>query len=218
MTARTWLVTGCSRGLGRAHAAAIVASGDCLVATARDASSLDDLVAAAPERVRAVALDVVSPTQTAAAVDVALSAFGRIDVIVANAAIADYAPFEEMPVEHFELHLATNLGGAVHLTRAVLPVMRAQGSGHLIYISTVAGRRAVGAGLVAYATSKHAVEGFSESLRWEVEPFGIEVCVVEPVAERAGVSPPGRGVAAGGSGGLSVVVTALLHRPGPIGR
>ena len=107
------------------------------------------------------------------------AAFGRVDVIVTDAAIADYAPFEEMPVEHFELHLATNLGGAVHLARAVLPVMRAQGSGHLVYISTVAGRRAVGAGLVAYTTSKHAVEGFAESVAAKVAGFGIKTTIIE---------------------------------------
>lgn len=127
--ARTWLITGTSRGLGRHLTEAVLDAGDHVVATARRPGRLDDLAARHGERMRAVALDVTDPTAAARAVEEATGAFGRLDVVVNNAGYANSAPIEEMAEDDFRAQIETNLFGVVNVTRAALPVLRAQRSG-----------------------------------------------------------------------------------------
>jgi NAD(P)-dependent dehydrogenase (short-subunit alcohol dehydrogenase family) len=177
---KVWLVTGSSRGLGRAIAEAIIASGDQLVATARRTSDLDDLVARGQGRVVAVPLDVTDVAAAEAAVAAAVEHFGRLDVVVNNAGYGTAGSIEETPVDVFRAQIETNLFGVVNVTRAAVPVLRRQRSGHVIQVSTIGGRRAPGFGFAAYGTAKHGVEGFSESLAVEVAPFGVKVTILEP--------------------------------------
>jgi NAD(P)-dependent dehydrogenase (short-subunit alcohol dehydrogenase family) len=179
MSSKVFLVTGSSRGLGRSIAEAVVGAGHRLVATARNPSSLDDLVAAHPDQVRAVALDVVDPAAAAAAVQTALDAFGRLDVVVNNAGYADLAAVEDVTLDAFRAQIDTNLIGVVNVTKAALPVLREQGEGHIIQVSSVGGRMAT-PGLGAYQAAKWAVGGLSEVLAAEVAPLGIKVTVLEP--------------------------------------
>jgi NAD(P)-dependent dehydrogenase (short-subunit alcohol dehydrogenase family) len=176
---KVFLLTGASRGLGRAIAEAVPAAGHRLVATARDPRSLDDLVARHPEQVRAIALDVTDPDAARAAVATAVDAFGRLDVVVNNAGYADLAAIEDMSLDAFRAQIDTNLLGVVNVTKAALPVLREQGSGHVIQVSSVGGRMA-SPGLGAYQAAKWAVGGFSEVLNAEVAPLGIKVTVLEP--------------------------------------
>jgi NAD(P)-dependent dehydrogenase (short-subunit alcohol dehydrogenase family) len=178
-SSKVFLVTGSSRGLGRSIAEAVVAAGHRLVATARTPESLADLVAADPERVRAVALDVVDPEAAATAVRTAVDAFGRLDVVVNNAGYADLAAVEDVTLDAFRAQIDTNLLGVVNVTKAALPVMREQGDGHVIQVSSVGGRMAT-PGLGAYQAAKWAVGGFSGVLAAEVAPRGIKVTVLEP--------------------------------------
>jgi len=173
------MITGSSRGLGRALAEAVLAGGDRLVATARTPDQLSDLVARYGENVRAVALDVTDPAAARRAVAEAVAAFGRLDVLVNNAGYANVSSIEDAPEADFRAQVETNLFGVVNLTRAALPVMRQQRSGHIIQISSIGGRVA-SPGIAAYQTSKWAVGGFSEVLAKEVGPLGIKVTVVEP--------------------------------------
>ncbi|WP_406351898.1 oxidoreductase [Streptomyces sp. NBC_00658] len=176
---KTWLITGSSRGLGRALAEAVLAAGHQLVATARRPEQLDDLVQRFGDRVRAVALDVTDPAAARAAVQQAVDSFGRLDVLVNNAGYADVASIEDVTEEAFRAQIDTNLHGVVNVTKAALPVLREQGSGHIVQISSVGGR--VGTpGLSAYQAAKWAVGGFSEVLAQEVAPFGVKVTVIEP--------------------------------------
>ncbi len=173
---KVWFITGCSRGLGKALAQAVVARGDSLVATARRLETLEDLVALAPERVRAYALDVTDERQ----VNSVLSQVGgRLDVVVNNAGYGLAGAVEEVSDAEARAQLETNLFGALNVTRAVLPVLRAQGSGHILQISSMAGFVAT-PGLGIYNASKYALEGFSEALALEVAPLGIRVTIVEP--------------------------------------
>jgi NAD(P)-dependent dehydrogenase (short-subunit alcohol dehydrogenase family) len=176
---KTWLITGSSRGLGRALAEAVLAAGHKLVATARKAEDLGELVARYGEAVRAVALDVTDPAAARAAVAVATSAFGRLDVVVNNAGYANVSSVEDMAEDDFRAQFETNFFGVVNVTRAALPVLRRQRDGHIIQISSIGGRGAT-PGLSAYQSAKYAVGGFSEVLAKEVGPLGIHVTVVEP--------------------------------------
>ncbi|XVV14904.1 SDR family NAD(P)-dependent oxidoreductase [Actinoplanes sp. CA-131856] len=177
--AKVWLVTGCSGGLGRQIAASVLAAGNRLVATSRRASSLAGLAAEFPGAVRLVELDVTDPDQCATAVEAAVETFGGLDVLVNNAGYADMAAFEDMPPAVFQAQIDANFTGVVNLTRAALPVMRAQARGHIIQISSVGDRVAV-PGLSGYQAAKHAVNGFSAALALEVAPLGIRVTVAEP--------------------------------------
>jgi NAD(P)-dependent dehydrogenase (short-subunit alcohol dehydrogenase family) len=176
---RTWLITGSSRGLGRSLAEAALAAGHQVVATARDPAQLRDLVDRHPDRARAVALDVTDRAQAGAAVRAAVEAFGRLDVVVNNAGYANVDSIEDFAEEDFRAQIETNLWGVINVTRAALPVLREQGSGHIIQISSVGGRVTT-PGLAPYQTAKWAVEGFSGVLQKEVAPLGIEVTIVEP--------------------------------------
>lgn len=181
---RTWLITGASRGFGRSLAEAVLAAGDQLVATARRPEQLDDLVARYGRQVRAVALDVTDAAAATRAVRAATDAFGRLDVVVNNAGYANSAPIEEMADDDFRTQIETNLFGVVHVTRAALPVFRAQRSGVFVQFSSIGGRVGGTPGMGAYQTAKFAVEGFSEVLANEVAPFGVTVVIVEPGAFR----------------------------------
>jgi NAD(P)-dependent dehydrogenase (short-subunit alcohol dehydrogenase family) len=184
MADRTWLITGSSRGLGEALARAVLDRGHRVVATARRPEDLDALVKAHPDRARAVALDVTDPAAAVGAVRAAVAEFGRLDVVVNNAGYADSIPIEEMAEEDFRAQIETNFFGVVNVTRAALPVLRQQRSGHFIQISSVGGRVGGSPGLSAYQSAKFAVEGFSEVLNAEVKPLGIKVTIVEPGAFR----------------------------------
>jgi NAD(P)-dependent dehydrogenase (short-subunit alcohol dehydrogenase family) len=176
---RTWLITGSSRGLGRALAEAVLADGDQLVATARRPEDLADLVEVEPGRVRAVALDVTDRAQANLAVETAREAFGRLDVVVNNAGYADVNSIEDFAEDDFRAQIETNLWGVINVTRAALPVLREQRSGHVIQISSVGGRDTA-PGIGPYQTAKWAVEGFSGVLQKEVAPLGIHVTIIEP--------------------------------------
>jgi len=181
---RTWLITGSSRGFGWELAKAVLEAGDNLVATARRPEQLDELVAKYGDRVRAVALDVTDVPAARAAVQTAVDEFGRLDVVVNNAGYANSAPIEEIAEDDFRAQVEANLFGVVNVTRAALPVLRAQRSGHIVQFSSVGGRVGGSPGMGAYQTAKFAVEGFSEVLNAEVKPLGIKVLIVEPGAFR----------------------------------
>jgi NAD(P)-dependent dehydrogenase (short-subunit alcohol dehydrogenase family) len=176
---RVWLVTGSASGLGRNIAEAVLASGDRLVATARDPRRLEDLVKKYGDQVRAAPLDVADEDAAYSAVQVAMDAFGRLDVVVNNAGYGDIAPFEQLSSERFKAVVDTTFYGVVYMTRAALPVMRKQKSGCILQISSVGGRLAL-PGSTAYHAAKWAVGGFTESLAQEVAPFGVKVCGLEP--------------------------------------
>jgi NAD(P)-dependent dehydrogenase (short-subunit alcohol dehydrogenase family) len=176
---QVWLVTGSSRGVGRALAEAVLAKGHKLVATARDPRALSGLVERYGDRVRATNLDVTDEKAAAAAVQLAVEAFGRLDVLVNNAGYGDLASIEDTSLEQFRAQIETNLFGVINVTKAAIPLMRRQGSGHIIQFSSVGGRIGpIGRG--AYAAAKWGVEGFSEVLAKEVGPFGVKVTIIEP--------------------------------------
>jgi NAD(P)-dependent dehydrogenase (short-subunit alcohol dehydrogenase family) len=176
---KVWLITGSSRGLGRALAEAVLAGGHKLVATARNPALLEDLVKQYGERVRTVTLDVTDAPTAADAVQTAVHAYGRLDVLVNNAGYGDVSSIEDTSLADFRAQIETNLLGVVNVTKAAIPILRGQGSGHIIQISSVGGR--VGPlGRGAYAAAKWGVEGFSEVLAKEVGPLGIKVTIIEP--------------------------------------
>jgi NAD(P)-dependent dehydrogenase (short-subunit alcohol dehydrogenase family) len=176
---QVFFLTGSSRGLGRQIAEAVLAAGHRLVATARQPASLADLAERYGEQILPVALDVTDPAAARAAVAAGVAAFGRIDVVVNNAGYANLAAIEDIALDDFREQIATNLLGVVNVTKAVLPVLRARGGGHIIQVSSIGGRLAT-AGLSAYQAAKWAVGGFSEVLAKEVAPLGIKVTVLEP--------------------------------------
>ncbi|MEA3181698.1 MAG: hypothetical protein QOI59_5221 [Gammaproteobacteria bacterium] len=182
---KVWLITGSGRGLGREIVLAALAAGDRVVATARDPQQLADLQERYGERIRPVALDVSDATGAGAAVEAALATFGRLDVLVNNAGFGHMVPFEQTPVDDFRAQIDTNFYGVVNLTRAVLPVMRKQRSGHIIQISSVGGRVST-PGLSAYQAAKWAVGGFTGVLAKEVGHLGIKVTTLEPGGMRTG--------------------------------
>jgi NAD(P)-dependent dehydrogenase (short-subunit alcohol dehydrogenase family) len=176
---QVFFLTGSSRGLGRQIAEATLAAGHQLVATARQPDSLADLVDRYGSRILPVALDVTDPSAAAAAVAAGTEAFGRLDVVVNNAGYANLAAVEDITLADFRAQTDANLFGVVNVTKAALPVLREQGGGHIIQVSSIGGRLAT-AGLSAYQAAKWAVGGFSEVLAQEVGPLGIKVTVLEP--------------------------------------
>jgi len=176
---KVWLVTGSASGLGRSIADAVLASGGRLVATARDPQRLNELVEKYGDQVRAAPLDVADEAAAYKAVQVAVDAFGRLDVVVNNAGYGDVAPFEQLSSERFKAVMDTNFYGVVYVTRAAIPVMRKQRSGYVFQISSVGGRLAL-PGSTPYHAAKWAVGGFTESLAQEVASFGVKVCALEP--------------------------------------
>jgi NAD(P)-dependent dehydrogenase (short-subunit alcohol dehydrogenase family) len=176
---KVWLITGSTRGLGRALAEAVLAAGHKLMATGRDPGKLSDLLARYCDQVRAISLDVKSEQAATSAVAEAIKTFGRLDVVANNAGYGDVCPIEDMSMDEFRAQIETNLFGVVHVTKAAIPFMREQGSGHILQFSSVGGR--IGPiGRAAYAAAKWGVEGFSEVLSKEVGPLGVKVTIIEP--------------------------------------
>jgi NAD(P)-dependent dehydrogenase (short-subunit alcohol dehydrogenase family) len=179
----TWLITGCSSGLGRALAEAVIGAGHNAVVTARNVTSVADLSDAAPERVLAVALDVTKPEHVASAVQQAEQRFGGVDVLVNNAGYGYRSAVEEGDDADIRTLFETHFFGAVAMIKAVLPGMRGRRSGAIVNISSIGAQlAAVGSGY--YAAAKAAIEGLSGALRGELAPLGISVTVVEPGAFR----------------------------------
>ncbi|CAI0991191.1 3-oxoacyl-[acyl-carrier-protein] reductase FabG [Serratia entomophila] len=176
---QVWLITGSSRGLGQQLAQAVLAAGHRLVATARQPQQLQALADRYGDRVVTVALDVTDAAAAQRAVQTAVERFGRLDVLVNNAGYGNIAPVEEADEADFRAQIDTNFYGVFNVTRAALPLLRRQGGGHIIQISTIGARLGV-PGLSAYHTAKWAVEGFSESLAKEIAPFGVKLTMVEP--------------------------------------
>lgn len=179
----TWLITGCSTGLGRALAEVVIGAGHNAVVTARDAAKVADLADIAPDRVLPVALDVTKPDQIGSATEQAQERFGGIDVLVNNAGYGYRAAIEEGDDAEVRTLFETHFFGAVAMIKAVLPGMRARRSGAIVNISSI-GAQLTPVGSGYYAAAKAALEGMSGALRGELAPLGISVTVVEPGAFR----------------------------------
>jgi NAD(P)-dependent dehydrogenase (short-subunit alcohol dehydrogenase family) len=177
---RVWLITGASSGLGRALAEVALERGDRVVATARDPETVAELVERHPGRVIAARLDVTEPDQARAAVDAAVATFDRIDVVVNNAGFGLFGALEELSDEDLRGEFEANVFGALNVTRAALPQLRRQRSGHIVQISSLEGVAPAVAGESAYAGTKFAVEGLAEALAKDVGHLGIRVTIVEP--------------------------------------
>jgi NAD(P)-dependent dehydrogenase (short-subunit alcohol dehydrogenase family) len=175
---RVWMITGASRGMGAEITAAALAQGDAVVATARKSSAITDALGSQPGLL-VVDLDVTSESAALQAVKLAMEHFGRVDVLVNNAGYGLAGAVEESSAEEVRSIFDTNVMGLLNVTRAVLPRMRSQRSGHVINMSSLGGYR-VGAGFGVYGSTKFAVEGLSEALHAELTPLGIRVTVVEP--------------------------------------
>lgn len=175
---KTWFITGASRGFGLRIARLALEQGDNVVATARRAEAVIETLGSR-ERLLALPLDVTDEAQAQAAAAAAVEAFGSIDVLVNNAGFGLLGAVEEASAEDVERVYRTNVFGLLNVTRAVLPVMRAQRSGRILNISSIGGYRA-GPGFGVYSSTKFAVEGLSESLHAELAPLGVHVTVVEP--------------------------------------
>jgi len=175
----TWFITGTSKGFGREWAEAALERGDRVAATARDTGQLQPLVARHGDAVLPLCLDVTDRTAVLAAVRQAAEHFGRLDVVVNNAGYGHFGMVEELTEAEVRAELETNFFGTLWVTQAALPVLRAQGHGRLIQVTSEGGVRAF-PGIGAYHASKWAVEGLSESLRQEVAGFGIDVVCLEP--------------------------------------
>lgn len=178
-SSRAWLITGCSSGFGRALASAALANGDRVIATSRQTGALEELAVQYPATCRVLALDVTNATQVQTVVSRAAEAFGRLDVVVNNAGFGLIGAFEELGEEQIARSFETNFFGAMAVIRAALPILRAQGSGHIVNISAAAVISNY-AGFSIYGATKWALEGASEALAAELRPLGIRVTLVEP--------------------------------------
>jgi NAD(P)-dependent dehydrogenase (short-subunit alcohol dehydrogenase family) len=176
---RTWLITGASKGFGREWAEEALERGEKVAATARTLSTLDDLVAKYGDSILPLRLDVTDRNADFEAVQAAAAHFGRLDVVVNNAGYGHFGAIEELSEEDIRAQMETNLFGALWVTQAALPIMRAQGSGHIIQVSSIGGITAFPT-IGAYHASKWALEGFSQALAQEVAGFGIHVTIIEP--------------------------------------
>lgn len=179
MTAKTWFITGASRGFGREWTIAALDRGDSVAATARNTASLDDLVEKYGDKLLAIQLDVTDRQADVDAVKLAHDHFGRLDVVVNNAGYGHFGLVEELTESEVRDQLETNFFGALWITQAALPYLREQGSGHILQVSSIGGISAfplVG----AYHASKWALEGLSQSLAQEVADFGVKVTLIEP--------------------------------------
>jgi NAD(P)-dependent dehydrogenase (short-subunit alcohol dehydrogenase family) len=176
---KVWFVTGSSKGFGREFVLAALQRGDKVAATARNIDTLQDLVDQYGDAILPIQLDVTNRDQAFAAVEKAHESFGRLDVVINNAGYGLFGTVEEITEQQLRDQLETNLFGVLHVTQAVLPILRVQGSGHIIQISTVGGIAAFPS-LGGYHASKWALEGLTDSLSQEVADFGIKVTLVEP--------------------------------------
>ena len=179
MTSKVWFITGTSKGFGRVWAEAALARGDRVAATARDVKTLAPLVERFRDRVAAITLDVTDKAAVSAAITEAHRRFGRLDVVVNNAGYGLFGAIEEISEQDARDQIETNLFGALWVTQAALPILRAQGSGHIIQVSSIGGVNAFPT-IGLYHASKWDLEGFSQSLAAEVAGFGIKVTLVEP--------------------------------------
>jgi NAD(P)-dependent dehydrogenase (short-subunit alcohol dehydrogenase family) len=179
----SWLITGCSSGLGRALASAVLEAGHNAVVTARDPAAVQDIVAAYPQSALPAALDLTASDAIAGVVAQATERFGGIDVLVNNAGYGYRAAVEEGDADEVDKLFATNFFGAVAMIKAVLPGMRARRTGTIVNVSSIAARVAM-PGSAYYSATKFALEGLSDALRREVAPLGIRVLIVEPGAFR----------------------------------
>jgi NAD(P)-dependent dehydrogenase (short-subunit alcohol dehydrogenase family) len=176
---KVWFITGASRGFGREWTIAALERGDKVAATARDTSSLDDLLATHGEALLPIKLDVNDRAADFAAVKAAHDHFGRLDIVVNNAGYGHFGFIEELTEQEARDQIETNVFGALWVTQAALPYLRAQRSGHIIQVSSIGGITAF-QNVGIYHASKWALEGFSQSLSQEVASFGIHVTLIEP--------------------------------------
>jgi NAD(P)-dependent dehydrogenase (short-subunit alcohol dehydrogenase family) len=176
---KTWFITGASRGFGREWAIAALERGDTVAATARDTSTLDDLVERFGDKLLPLRLDVTDREADIAAVAQAHERFGRLDVVVNNAGYGQFGMIEEISEEEARAQFETNVFGALWITQAALPYLRAQGSGHILQVSSIGGISAF-PNIGIYNGSKWALEGISQALAQEVADFGITVTIIEP--------------------------------------
>lgn len=199
--AKTWFVTGASRGMGRELVDQLLARGDRVAATLRRPGQLDDLAARYGDRLWVRALDVTDTARLRAVVDEAFTAHDRIDVVVSNAGYGVFATAEDLTDDQIDQMITTNLTGSIQLARAVVPHLRAQGGGHLMQMSSMGGQITFPA-FSMYHVTKWGIEGFYDALAAEVEPFGIRTTLIEPgmvrtgffdAATRVPVSAPYRG-------------------------
>ncbi|MBK1783087.1 SDR family NAD(P)-dependent oxidoreductase [Prauserella cavernicola] len=176
---RVWFITGASRGLGRAFAEAALAEGDRVIGTARDVSALDDLVAEYEGSLVTLSLDVTDRTAVIATVGKAAATFGRLDIVVNNAGQLLFGMLEESTEKQVRDHFDTNVFGALWVSQAVIPHLRAQGSGHILQVTSM-GSTGGFASVGVYGAGKAALDALSEALAMEVESFGITVTILQP--------------------------------------
>jgi NAD(P)-dependent dehydrogenase (short-subunit alcohol dehydrogenase family) len=176
---KVWMITGASRGLGLEIARAALEAGDQVVATARRPEQLQNILQGYGDKVLVAGLDITVPAQAEAAVSLTKEKFGRIDVLVNNAGYGQIGWFENTSSDQIEKQFSTNVFGTMHVTRAVLPLMRAQRSGHVFTVSSIAGVLAF-PGSSVYSASKFALEGWMEGLAQELSPLGVHATVIEP--------------------------------------
>ncbi|OZC49627.1 short-chain dehydrogenase/reductase [Rhodococcus sp. WWJCD1] len=179
MAAKTWFITGTSKGFGREWAIAALERGDRVAATARNTDTLKDLVAQYGDAILPIELDVNDRAADFAAVQQAYDTFGSLDIVINNAGYGQFGMIEEISEEDARAQIETNVFGALWVTQAALPFMREQGSGHILQVSSIGGISAF-PNVGAYHASKWALEGFSQALAQEVEDFGIHVTLIEP--------------------------------------
>ncbi len=189
MTNKVWFITGTSKGFGRIWAEAALARGDRVAATARHVKTLQPLVDRYGDQVLAITLDVDDKAAVDAAIAETIAQFGRIDVAINNAGYGQFGAIEEISEAEARAQMETNFFGALWVTQAVLPHMRAQGSGHIIQVSSIGGVNAFPT-IGLYHASKWALEGFSQSLAAEVAPFGVKVTIIEPAGYATDWSGP----------------------------
>ncbi|MEU7936187.1 oxidoreductase [Microbispora bryophytorum] len=216
---RVWLITGCSSGFGRELALAAVAAGDRVMATARRPETLTELADQGEGRISTVALDVTEPASIDAAVRATLALYGRIDVVVNNAGFTMIGAVEETSMEQLRSLMEVNFFGAAEVTKAVVPLLREQGSGTIVQMSSLGGRMTY-PGLGGYDAAKHALEAFSEALSSELAPLGVRVLLVEPGMFRTKISSnmvlaPENPAYQESSGGLRQMVAGIAgNEPG----
>jgi NAD(P)-dependent dehydrogenase (short-subunit alcohol dehydrogenase family) len=217
---KTWVISGSSRGLGRALLEAALAAGDQVVATARDPEALQPVLEHFGERIRTAKLDVTSEADAQAAISLAAKSFGGVDVLVNNAGYGDLGSVEDTGLESFRQQIEVNLMGTIIVTKAAIPLLRQQRRGHIVQLSSVGGRIGV-PGRAAYSASKWGIEGFSESLAREMALVGVRVTIVEPGGFRTGFAESAHAAAEGRPEYDAVVGTAIRmqreydgHQPG----
>ncbi|MEV4477344.1 oxidoreductase [Nonomuraea sp. NPDC049504] len=213
---RVWLITGCSTGFGREIALAALAAGDRVMATARRPETLADLAEIGGDRVSTAALDVTDPESVQAATKATLAVFGRIDVLVNNAGFTMIGAVEETSMEQLRSLMEVNFFGAAQVTKAIVPLMREQGSGTIVQMSSLGGRMTY-PGLAGYDAAKHALEAFSEALSSELAPLGVRVLLVEPGMFRTKITnnmvlAPENPVYQASSGGVRQMVAGIAGK------